>query len=86
LISWPNPDAVVIDQLDLDRLRSAEPVAATGKLTRFRIGAGENVPGEGLSEVPIEFPRLAYRRLGVRTACALEAAEEQTFSYFAFGP
>jgi beta,beta-carotene 9',10'-dioxygenase len=61
-----NPDAAVIDQLYLDRLRSAEPVAATGKLIRFRIGAGENVPGERLSEVPIEFPRFAYRRLAGR--------------------
>jgi beta,beta-carotene 9',10'-dioxygenase len=61
-----SPDAAVIDQLYLDRLRSAEPVAAAAKLTRFRIGAGENVPGERLSEVPIEFPRFAYRRLAGR--------------------
>jgi beta,beta-carotene 9',10'-dioxygenase len=61
-----NPDAAVIDQLYLDRLRSAEPVAATGKLTRFRIGAGEDVVGERLSEVPLEFPRFAYRRLAGR--------------------
>jgi carotenoid cleavage dioxygenase-like enzyme len=57
-----NPDPAVIEQLYLDRLRSAEPVAGTAKLTRFRIGAGENVAGERLAEVPIEFPRFDYRR------------------------
>src|SRR5215468_9802052 len=30
------PDSSVIDQLYLERLRSAEPLTATGKLTRFR--------------------------------------------------
>ena len=56
-----HPDPAVIDQLYLDRLRSPEPVTATGKLTRFRVGAGENVPGERLSEVPLELPRFDYR-------------------------
>jgi beta,beta-carotene 9',10'-dioxygenase len=61
-----NPDPAVIDQLYVDRLRSASPVAATGKLTRFRISSAEEVPDERLSEVPIEFPRFAYRRLAGR--------------------
>jgi beta,beta-carotene 9',10'-dioxygenase len=61
-----NPDPAVIDQLYVDRLRSASPVAATGKLTRFRISSAEEVPDEPLSEVPIEFPRFAYRRLAGR--------------------
>jgi beta,beta-carotene 9',10'-dioxygenase len=60
LVAYPDP--AVIDQLSLDRLRSAEPVTATGQLTRFRIGAGENVTSERLSEVPIELPRFDYRR------------------------
>jgi beta,beta-carotene 9',10'-dioxygenase len=61
-----HPDSAAIEQLYLDRLRSGEPVIATGKLTRFRIGAGEDAPGERLSELPIEFPRFAYRRLAGR--------------------
>ncbi len=61
-----NPDPAVIDQLYLDRLRSAEPVTATGKITRFRIGAGENVHGQRLSEVPIELPRFDYARVAGR--------------------
>ena len=56
------PDSGVIDQLYLERLRSAEPVTATGKLTRFRIGSSADVPDERLSEAPIEFPRINYRR------------------------
>jgi beta,beta-carotene 9',10'-dioxygenase len=56
------PDAGVIDQLYLDRLRSSEPVRATGKLTRFRIGPGESAPQEPLSDVPIELPRFDYQR------------------------
>jgi beta,beta-carotene 9',10'-dioxygenase len=56
------PDPAVIDQLYLDRLRSAEPVTATGQLTRVRIGAGEHVTSERLSEVPLELPRFDYRR------------------------
>jgi beta,beta-carotene 9',10'-dioxygenase len=57
-----HPDATVIDELYLDRLRSPHPVHATGKLTRFRIGATENVSGELLSDVPLELPRFDYRR------------------------
>ncbi|SFL82910.1 Carotenoid cleavage dioxygenase [Nitrosomonas communis] len=63
-----HPDSTIIDQLYLDRLRSTEPVTATGKLTRFRVaaaGGGENVFGEHLAEVSIELPRFDYlRRVG----------------------
>jgi len=55
------PDSSVIDQLYLERLRSADPVTATGKLTRFRIGSSGDAPYERLSEAPIEFPRINYR-------------------------
>ena len=55
------PDAGVIDQLYLDRLRSADAVTATGELTRFRIGSREHAPDERLSEVRIELPRINYR-------------------------
>ena len=57
-----HPDATVIDQLYLDRLRSAEKVTAAGKLTRFRIGQGKDAREEPLSQVPLEFPRFDYRR------------------------
>jgi carotenoid cleavage dioxygenase-like enzyme len=60
------PDAGVIDQLYLERLRSAEPVTATGKLTRFRIGSRGDAPDETLSEARIEFPRMNYRRCAGR--------------------
>jgi beta,beta-carotene 9',10'-dioxygenase len=56
------PDAGVIDQLYLDRLRSAEAVPATGKLTRFRIGSRGDVIDERLSETRIELPRINYQR------------------------
>jgi beta,beta-carotene 9',10'-dioxygenase len=56
------PDSGVIDQLYLERLRSAEPVMVTGKLTRFRIGSRGDAPDERLSEARIEFPRINYRR------------------------
>jgi beta,beta-carotene 9',10'-dioxygenase len=62
-------DPAIIDQLYLDRLRSSEPVTATGKLTRFRIApgtSGEDVSVERLSEVSIELPRLNYRRCAGR--------------------
>lgn len=53
------PDASVIDQLYLGRLRSGQPVTATGRLQRIRIGlgAGDSVTTELLAESPLEFPR-----------------------------
>jgi beta,beta-carotene 9',10'-dioxygenase len=56
------PDAAIIDQLYLDKLRSTDPVTATGTLTRFRIGASETVAREKLSDAGIELPRFDYRR------------------------
>lgn len=58
------PDATVIDQLYLDRLRSSEPSTATAKLTRFHVDldSDQDVPHERLSEIPIELPRIDYRR------------------------
>jgi beta,beta-carotene 9',10'-dioxygenase len=56
------PDSGIIDQLYLERLRSAKPVTATGKLTRFRIGSRVDTSDERLSEAPIELPRINYRR------------------------
>jgi carotenoid cleavage dioxygenase-like enzyme len=56
------PDAGVIDQLYLDRLRSAEAVTATGQLTRLRIGAQGTVVAEQLTDVPMELPRFDYGR------------------------
>jgi beta,beta-carotene 9',10'-dioxygenase len=60
------PDSSVIDQLYLERLWSAAPVTATGKLIRFRIGLRGNAPDDTLSEVRIEFPRMNYRRCAGR--------------------
>lgn len=55
------PDASIIDQLYLDRLRSGAPVA-TGQLKRFRLdlGAGKEVVSELLSDTAMEFPRFDY--------------------------
>jgi carotenoid cleavage dioxygenase-like enzyme len=62
-----HPDAGVIDQIYLDRLRSAEPVTATGRLTRFRIGMQGTVAAEQLSDTLVELPRFDYdRRAGRR--------------------
>jgi carotenoid cleavage dioxygenase-like enzyme len=55
------PDSGVIDQLYLERLRSTEPLTATGKLTRFRIGSSGDATDETLSEARIEFPRINCR-------------------------
>lgn len=57
------PDASIIDQLYLDRLRSDQQVTALGTLTRFRIGLRgvEDARSETLFDAPIEFPRIDYR-------------------------
>jgi len=52
----------VIDQLYLDRLRSAEPVTATGRLRGFRIGVHGSLAEEELSDAPLELPRFDYGR------------------------
>jgi beta,beta-carotene 9',10'-dioxygenase len=56
------PDSGVIDQLYLEHLRSAEPVTATGELTRFRIGSRGDASNERLSQARLELPRINYRR------------------------
>jgi beta,beta-carotene 9',10'-dioxygenase len=56
------PDSGVIDQLYLEHLRSAEPVTATGELTRFRIGSRGDASDERLSQARLELPRINYRR------------------------
>ncbi len=62
-----HPDPKVVDRLYLDHLRSAEPIPTTGRLTRFRVSAGENPFGELLSDVPIELPRFDYQRRAGRS-------------------
>src|SRR4030095_16804912 len=46
IVAFPNSS--VIDQVYLERLRSAEPVTFTGKLTRFRIGSSGDAPAHRL--------------------------------------
>jgi carotenoid cleavage dioxygenase-like enzyme len=61
------PDAGVIDQLYLRRLRSGEPVNATGVLRRFRIGASGDVTSGTLAEPHLELPRFDYGRRAGRS-------------------
>jgi beta,beta-carotene 9',10'-dioxygenase len=55
------PDADIVNRLDLDRLRSADPSPITGELCRFRIalnsGKVERAP---LSKTGFEFPQINY--------------------------
>ncbi|CAL1241886.1 carotenoid oxygenase family protein [Candidatus Methylocalor cossyra] len=57
------PDPGVIQLLYLERLRSGQPVASLGTLTRFHIAldSGKDVWSERLSATPIEFPGIHYR-------------------------
>lgn len=61
-----HPTAAVIDELYLTRLRKPQPVYATGKLTRFRLGAAQKATVDQLSEVNVELPRINYRRFAGR--------------------
>jgi carotenoid cleavage dioxygenase-like enzyme len=60
------PDAGIIEELRLARLRSAEPVGATARLTRIRVPlTGPGTSGatqETLSPTSIELPRINYGR------------------------
>lgn len=58
------PDATIIDQLYLARLRANVPVTATGKLTRFHIPLKSEAPitRRTLAELPLELPRFDYER------------------------
>lgn len=56
------PDATIIDQLYLARLRASAPVTAVGTLTRFHIPYASDAPvtRKTLAEVPLELPRINY--------------------------
>ena len=56
------PDATIIDQLYLARLRASAPLTATGKLTRFQIALGSEaaVTRRILADLPLELPRINY--------------------------
>jgi carotenoid cleavage dioxygenase-like enzyme len=56
------PDASIIDQLYLARLRAGTPLTATGTLTRFEVPlAGEGaVTRRTLAPVALELPRINY--------------------------
>jgi beta,beta-carotene 9',10'-dioxygenase len=56
------PDATIIDQLYLARLRSSAPLTATGTLTRFHIPLASEGPvtRRTLADVPLELPRINY--------------------------
>jgi len=56
------PDAAIIDQLYLARLRSSAPITATGALTRFHIPLASDAPVSRriLADVPLELPRINY--------------------------
>lgn len=58
------PDTTIIDQLYLRRLRSAEPVTAAGKLTRFSVDLNgrSEVREQLLSNAHLELPRINYRQ------------------------
>jgi beta,beta-carotene 9',10'-dioxygenase len=66
------PDARIIDQLYLERLRGGGPIDATGVLTRYRVPLvdGGVVPEPvRLSDAPLELPRINYlARAGRRYA------------------
>jgi len=55
------PDATIIEQLYLARLRKGTPLTATGELTRFRVPFGDaHVTRRSLAAVPLELPRINY--------------------------
>jgi carotenoid cleavage dioxygenase-like enzyme len=72
LLAYPN--AEIIEQLRLDRLRAGQPITATAILTRFRIPLnGErraqpvHIEQEQLCSTPFELPRIDYARRGGRS-------------------
>ena len=58
------PDATIIDQLYLAKLRASAPITATGTLTRFHIPLANDEPvtRRALADVPLELPRINYER------------------------
>jgi beta,beta-carotene 9',10'-dioxygenase len=82
------PDAAIIEQLYLERLRSSMAVTSTGKLTRFRIGSGdrvEEIAGERLMETSIELPRFDYSRRAGRYYRYVYGASNEVFGNFIDG-
>ncbi len=75
-------DPRVIDQLYLARLRSGEPVTATGTLTRLRIDSSGHVTNERLSETSLELPRFNYGRLAGRAYRYVYGAGNQVAGNF----
>jgi carotenoid cleavage dioxygenase-like enzyme len=58
------PDATIIDQLYLARLRANAPLTATGKLMRFHVPLASKAPvtRRVLAGLPLELPRIDYER------------------------
>ena len=58
------PDATIIDQLYLARLRAGTPITAVGKLTRFQIPLASEAPvtRRTLADLSLELPRINYER------------------------
>jgi carotenoid cleavage dioxygenase-like enzyme len=56
------PDAAIIDQLYLARLRASASITATGTLTRFQVplAPDEPVTRRILADMPLELPRINY--------------------------
>ena len=56
------PDATIIDQLYLARLRAGTPITAIGKLTRFHVPLASEAPvtRRTLADLPLELPRINY--------------------------
>jgi carotenoid cleavage dioxygenase-like enzyme len=57
------PDATIIDQLYLARLRASAPLTATGTLTRFHVPFAGDAPVTRriLADIPLELPRINYQ-------------------------
>ena len=62
-MSFTYPDATIIDQLYLARLRASAPLTATGTLTRFHVPLAGDAPVTRriLADVPLELPRINYQ-------------------------
>ena len=58
------PDASIIDQLYLSRLRANAPITATGRLVRFQVPLADGAPitRKILADAPLEVPRINYER------------------------
>jgi beta,beta-carotene 9',10'-dioxygenase len=61
------PDASIVERLDLDQMRSANPTAAIGALRRYRIDLGSGTTKDTpLSSTEFEFPRTNDAAIGGR--------------------